>query len=195
MNPSFSFHSEFGEDRWLAEWIACHNQVFRQGHVIDVGAAWPVHCSNTAWLREAGWKGLAIDANPAYAPEWAHTDWPFECVLLAGPGQHTARFQVHENAGWSRIAPGGQERPAETLQQVLERHGVERVSLLSIDIEGMEYEVMKGLDLERYAPWIIIAEYHTANLGKDYRLLEHLLDSGRYSVVHRTEANFIYLRR
>ena len=72
---------------------------------------------------------------------------------------------------------------ARTLTSVLEEARAPRVDLLSLDVEGYELEVLKGLDLNRYRPRLVVLEFfevfaqHTldeleAVLGTDYRRLE-----------------------
>ena len=61
-----NFYSEYGEDRWIAENLKLPDR----GFYVDVGCAVPGSGSNTAFLRDRGWGGLVIDANPAYAALW-----------------------------------------------------------------------------------------------------------------------------
>jgi FkbM family methyltransferase len=83
--------------------------------------------------------------------------------------------------GWEE--PYDVRVPARTLTSVLEEAQAPRVDLLSLDVEGYELEVLKGLDLDRYRPRLVVLEFfdvfaqHTleeleATLGADYRRLE-----------------------
>jgi FkbM family methyltransferase len=47
---------------------------------------------------------------------------------------------------------------ARTLTSVLEEAGVERVDLLSLDVEGYEANVLRGLDLDRFGPRYLLVE-------------------------------------
>jgi hypothetical protein len=60
------YYSEYGEDRWVVE----HLMLPQRGIYLDVGAGHPEINSNTAFLRDRGWRGLAVDANPDYGPHW-----------------------------------------------------------------------------------------------------------------------------
>ena len=43
----------------------------RGGVFVDVGAAWPIWKSNTAYLENfVGWSGIAVDALAVYGPKW-----------------------------------------------------------------------------------------------------------------------------
>ena len=50
------------------------------------------------------------------------------------------------------------KRQARTLTSVLTQHGVECIDLLSLDVEGFEADVLRGLDFGRYAPRHILVE-------------------------------------
>jgi FkbM family methyltransferase len=200
------FYSEYGEDKWLAQ----RDLIRLRGDYVDIGCGHPERGSNTAWLRDlGGWTGLAIDANPDYAPHWDAVPASKACFLpLILASTPRVKFKFEENSSLSRItdwvgdgAPVTDEglRPARQLNDVLAEYGVQKIGLLSIDIEGAEYDVLSTLDLARHQPAIIIAEYATGHpdgrVKKDYRVFEHLMRDGNYAAVHQTVANIIYLRR
>lgn len=181
------FYSEFGEDRWIAEHLALP----AQGVYVDVGAGHPHYASNTAFLRERGWRGLAIDANPRWFNFWETT---FFRGLIAS--QPTARF--YENGLCSRIDEQGEIEETVRLGAVLKGFGIEKIDFMSIDLEGAEFDAFQTFDLVRHAPAIVVAEYSTKNETDtearcDFRLRDHLL-ARDYRLMHTTEANFIFQR-
>jgi hypothetical protein len=71
--------------------------------------------------------------------------------------------------------------PTACLTELTARHGLTRVDLLSLDVEGYESSVLKGLDLDRYRPRFILVEARyrsdvTAILTPLHRLVEELTD-------------------
>ena len=48
--------------------------------------------------------------------------------------------------------------PARTLSAVLDEQGLRTIDLLSVDVEGYEVDVLKGVDLERFEPSYIVVE-------------------------------------
>lgn len=189
------FYSEYGEDRWIVGNLF----VPPRGFYVDIGAGHPELNSNTAFLRDRAWDGLAIDGDPAWAPAWAERVHPgkgalyFESAIISD--QAEVSFAVNAGNHWlSRLDPGGLPSRAVTLHRLLDRYQIAQIDFLSIDIEGHEYSVLATLDLKRYRPRVIVAEYHTLDIGKDFRSLELLLDAG-YMALHRTVANIIYQRR
>ena len=186
------FRSEFGEDQWIFENL--HGKLPLEGFYVDAGCLWPERMSNTFFLRQIGWDGLAIDANAEVAREWAANDWVQRPMIVAVlSDEPTGTFKMEENALASRMDPSGLPVQCRTLESILLEHKAWKVDLLSIDIEGHEFNVMKGLDYALHDPSIIIAEYSTKDLGEDFRLREFLEGKG-YKVVHTTTANFIYTK-
>jgi len=183
--------SEFGEDTW----IAANIQLPKHGFYVDVGAMRPNALSNTYFLRQRGWHGLAIDGHPDCGNFWK--DVPnvrFAQALLSSESKGV----VFKSAGpCSRIVPSddGWKMAAHNLGYVLHCHEVESIDFLSIDIEGEEFNAMTTFDFEKFRPSVIVAEYATlmpdGKVKEDFRLRDLLLSKG-YREAHRTAANIIY---
>jgi FkbM family methyltransferase len=47
-----------------------------------------------------------------------------------------------------------------TLNSILEAQDVKTIDFFSLDVEGYELEVLKGLDLHKYCPKVILIEWH-----------------------------------
>jgi hypothetical protein len=182
-----TFRSEYGEDAW----IYAHCQLPASGFYVDIGCAYPDHNSNTSFLRQMGWKGIAIDGNPAYAPDWAGRS-EFVCAVLSDSPD--AAFEICvENPAMSRITGRGSNHTV-NLNDLLESEVA--IDFLSIDIEGHEFDVLNTLNWNLWQPDIIVAEYATLQPdGKtvklDYRVRDMLLATG-YREIHRTVANIVY---
>lgn len=187
------YKSEDGCDKWIAENLQLQN-IDQPGFYVDCGAAHPDRYSQTAWLRWLGWRGLAIDGNPAYADEWMNqpkvafvaavlSDQDFENFLIEPTNSLVSR--VHEN---------GEQVQARKLSSILREYGVEKIDLLSIDIEGSERKVLREMFIEGYRPNVIIAEYHSEHAGRDPHLIELLIRNG-YDFVHMTNSNGVFLKK
>ena len=48
-----------------------------------------------------------------------------------------------------------------TLDDLLDREGVEKIDLISMDIEGHELKALAGLDIERFQPELLVIEGHS----------------------------------
>ena len=81
--------------------------------------------------------------------------------------------------------------PIRTLDSVLEEaQAPTRFDFLSIDVEGHELEVLRGFDIARWQPRLILLEDHVADLWKH----RYLHDAG-YRIVRRYENNGWYVPR
>ena len=157
------------EDVMLARVFAGRNT----GFYVDVGAADPVNLSVTKWFYDLGWSGLNIEPNKQLFDRLA-ADRPRDINLDCGVGATTSEAQFFElNVGAlssfdSRVRDNAQHngKPPATrsvavmpLTDLLKQHCPDRaIDFLKIDVEGWEAEVLKGLDLRRYRPIVILIE-------------------------------------
>lgn len=78
---------------------------------------------------------------------------------------------------------------AVTLNTILENEGVKKVDFLSIDVEGTELDVLKGFDLGKYSPELIIVEDRLVFLSKHI----YMKNFG-YKLFRRTGFNNWYVK-
>jgi FkbM family methyltransferase len=148
------------------------------GYFIEAGANDGLNQSNTAFLeKHQGWTGMLIEALPQRVRECA-TNRPaatvkhaalvpfgyeepfveivFSDLMSHAPGLSCLASEEHLAAGrphLSRKARGLSGTsffaPARTLDSLLEEEGNPRVDLLSLDVEGAELSVLKGIDFQK----------------------------------------------
>ena len=184
-------------DYKLAAHIPCRNGVF-----IEAGANDGLTQSNTYWFeRFRGWRGILIEPVPMMAAaclrnrpratvinsalvsseitksvrmQTAHL-MAFVSKSFARPEdeQHHLRtaIEVQQLESVMEI-----EVTARTLSSILLELDVTRIDLLSLDVEGYEVEVLKGLDTALHRPRFILVE--TGRLPDVLEALE-----GRYIAV------------
>jgi hypothetical protein len=79
------------------------------------------------------------------------------------------------------------------VNKIMEEHFHGAPSIVSIDTEGLDLEILKSLDFDRYRPPIICAETLVLNSTKiDSRILD-LMQSKNYSVRGGTFVNSIFV--
>jgi FkbM family methyltransferase len=159
---------ETGQDLHVAAFFA-HK---RGGYFVDVGAYDGVHLSNTHQLeKELGWSGICVEPLPhafyglqasrkcqlvqaaAYSTTGENLEFASSDVL-SGIVQHIDRHTEALKEPRVRVK-------TETLTSILGRHSAPNViDYLSIDTEGSELEVLRGIDWARYAFRFISLEHN-----------------------------------
>jgi FkbM family methyltransferase len=159
----------------------------RKGFFLDVGCGHPIDDSNTYYLEERlGWSGIGVDALPEMAAKWrrnrpasrffnyivtdhADTVDPFYRAELRARDISSIQKPERDPSG----NPVGSEEirvPTITLTKLLERQGISKIDLLSMDIEGSEPLALAGFDIERFKPALACVE---AKPGNRERILRY----------------------
>jgi FkbM family methyltransferase len=144
----------------------------REGVFVDLGCAYPIKLSTTYYLeKHLGWTRVAIDAFAYYRQFW-EKDRPDTTLLTNSVGNKDDAWVVFHVAvepspcSLSKIQAeqwGGPDAvPIRvrmiTLNRALENQGLERIDLLSMDIEVAEPAALAGFDIDRFNPRLICVE-------------------------------------
>lgn len=170
--------SQFGED------VMC-NYLFAAGHrgfYVDVGAFHPMLLSNTYAFYRRGWRGIAIDANPAAAPLFARFR-PEDAFIHSAIGQQQGTIEMamfaestfNCTADQMDQVPDHVRRtaklmkvPIASLASILAERNVHQIDFLNVDCEGNDLNVLKSNDWSRWKPKAICVEDHEDNwLGSE----------------------------
>jgi FkbM family methyltransferase len=165
-------------DRKIEEYIPQET-----GFFVEVGAFDGINQSNTLYFERKGWRGLLIEPVPDTFEKCKKNrplakvvnaacvgfDYPGDEISLIDVGLMSliegARSTKEEQDEWIRRGEELQnltskkcQSPAKTLTSILDEQGRHHIDLLSLDVEGYELHVLKGLDFSRHRPKYIVAE-------------------------------------
>ncbi len=165
------------------------------GFFVEVGANHPTELSQTWLLEQRGWKGILVEPLPACCEKLrAIRKNSLICEAAAGaPAQvGEANLNVAQSDVWSYLGEENKELPlagrikvrVRTLDNILEELRAPQVDLLSIDTEGMEIEVLRGLNLQQRRPALVLLEDHMETLD----LFFYMRRAG-YKLLKRTGPN------
>jgi len=167
-------YSTFDEELIIRDFF----QDRRGGFYLDVGCATPIRGSNTYYLeKHLEWTGIGVDALEEYRPAWTEMrpNSRFLRYLVTDHSGDTQTFFVSFGLGLSstdRERASGKvfklKHPTKeirvdtiTLNDLLDREGVTKIDLLSMDIEGHEPKALAGFDIERFQPELVVIEGQT----------------------------------
>lgn len=146
---------------------------------LDIGANHPVKNSVTNFFYREGWRGVAVDPLPQFVNLWSRHR-PEDVFLTAAVGaagnpEDAMNFFEYEPSVLSTGDPDRHRQlrsdpdarhlathtvPLMTAEQVVDAYPemYRGVGLLSVDVEGGEFDVLQGLNLERVRPEVACVE-------------------------------------
>jgi FkbM family methyltransferase len=168
---STKIYSLEGEDMILA-------RIFegkKNGFYVDVGAHHPKRFSNTYYFYKIGWNGINIDAMPG-SMEIFKKDRPRDInieVAISDENKKLTYYAFSDPAlnGFSKdLSENVYQKDYEilfkkeiktlTLEQILDKFLPEKqkIDFLSIDVESLEFQVIKSNNWNKYMPDVILIE-------------------------------------
>ncbi len=151
-------YSQFQEDQYFLKFFKENNLSKENSIFVDIGAFLPTAASNTYLLYKNGYHGVLIEPNSELASllqRFRKRDIVFPIGISDRCGIH--KFNIAIEPALSSLlnrdndVNQGREKiyrheytPVLTLDQALKNQTFEYISLLSIDVEGINLEVLKG---------------------------------------------------
>ncbi len=169
---SIKSYSQEGEDIILERFFDGRTN----GFYVDVGAHHPKRFSNTYLFYRKGWRGINIDAMPGsmalfnrFRPRDINIEKP-----ISDKVETLTYYAFNEPAlnGFSKeisLSRDGlkdykieftKKIETTTLQHILDEKMPENkeIDFLSIDVEGLDMQVLRSVNLHKYAPSMILVE-------------------------------------
>jgi len=169
--PPFISFAQNGED------VVLHRALggVERGVYIEVGANHPTDDSVSRSFYDRGWRGIAVEPNPAFAALY-RSERPRDTVVEAAVTDASdAEITLHmiDGTGLSTIVDsvGSQHAqhgrdvhdvtvPTARLDAIVANSAfaASPIHFLMIDTEGAEVDVLRSIDLSVVRPWILVIE-------------------------------------
>lgn len=202
-------YSQDGEDVVLSAFFD-HKKNYK-GFFVDVGAHHPVRFSNTWMFYKKGWRGINIDPTPGSMKpfRWLRSrDINLEIGVGGTPGiltffcfnepaLNTFNKAVAEerNTGKPYRITKSIDVPIKPLAQILKENMPEggQIDFFSIDVEGLDLEVLRSNDWALYRPDYLLVEDTKFSLQDIAQSeINRFLTEKGYSIIGVLQRTLIY---
>ena len=201
---SNEFYSQFGEDAIIKKYLKED-----KGFYLDIGSGDPVRGSNTYFLYKRGWKGILID--PLTRNIFSSKVIRRKDKIIQGlVGANNKSYPFFEMYPYEYSTTNNEvvidlinKGRAKLVKKVLLKTysvsdlslniNLNQPSLLSVDCEGLDLEVLKTIDLKTINFRVVCAEDFDFNpVSKSSAINQYLTENG-YEMVDRAGPSSIYV--
>lgn len=207
-------YSQCGEDIIIDHLLGAYLKIEKPSY-LDIGAYHPFHYSNTAYFYKKGCHGVCVEPDP-FLFEEIQKKRNKDICLNAGVASSTADFadfyilssktlNTFSKAEAERYESFGQQKikkiikiPLITINQIIEKYFPGCPDFISIDVEGLDLEIIKSFDFQKYRPAVFCIETLTyAEDTSERKIFEiiHFMEEQNYILYGDTHINSIFVER
>lgn len=202
-------YSQCGEDIIIGRLLKMLN--ISKPFYIDIGANDPVIYSNTYSFYEKGAHGILVEPNPALSKKIKNKR-PKDIVLEVGVGvkKGALTYFMFDNHSLNTFSPeeaSGAEKKGykvtkkteiaiKTFGEIIAENDVKNIDLLSLDVEGLDLEILKSVDFKSCRPKIICVETQSFGTSENKKVVSPInafLQSQGYVVAAMTPINTLFV--
>ena len=171
----------------------------QNGVYIDVGCQHPIKNNNTYLLFKKGWTGINIDLDRVNIDLFNYNrpnDFNFN-IAISDKIEELDLYYYHQKSPINTLDVNVSKKQGSkiektikiqtnTLTNIINKTTINDIDVLSIDVEGFELKVLKGLDFNKFKPKIIITEFLDLTSKKweiPYNNLNNILNSELYKFI------------
>jgi FkbM family methyltransferase len=172
-------YSQEGEDLIL-------HKIFpdkKNGFYVDIGAHHPFRFSNTYYFYRKGWRGVNIDAAPGSMKlfnKFRSRDINIQAAIsnkietltyykFNDPALNTFDKDLAQTRIGNKYKVISEEKITTIqLKEILSKQKISDIDFMSIDVEGLEMQVLESNDWNSYQPQILLVESIASDLVTIY---------------------------
>ena len=195
-------YSQDKEDLFLIN----HFKGLSKGYYVDIGCHHPKRFSNTYLLYRNGWNGLNIDANKWVIKLFKLFRYRDEnlCAIISDSSKPAVFYEFNESALNGIISAqrvkkliklGYQVKKEKkitpiSIQTLIKKYRLKdkKINFFKIDIEGLDFEVVKKINLKNLDIELLMVEKSSE---KENEKMIRWLKSQFYSPIHESNRNYI----
>ncbi len=178
------------------------------GFYLDIGCYHPIKYSNTALLHNRGWQGINIDMNQTSIDLFKILRKKDKniCAAISSSNKEVTQFIDHSYSPVNtidknfsqmiskrlQIKPFSERKIyTNTLNEILEKYEIQikKIDFLNIDVEGHDYEVLKGINFLNIKPKIICIEIDNHEKNFSEESIQNYLKKFNYKIIKRIGFN------
>ena len=202
---SNKFYSQFGEDTILKKYLQEN-----KGFYLDIGSGDPVRGSNTFFLYKKGWSGILIDplSRNVFSSKIIRKKDKIIRGLVGATDKSYPFYEMYpyeysttNNEIVKDLINNGKAKLVKKVQlntfSVSELNlniNLDQPSLLSVDCEGFDLEVLKTIDLKTNKFRVICVEDFDFNPVSKTSGINQYLNENCYEIVDRAGPSSIYVK-
>lgn len=177
------------------------------GFYVDVGANHPTDDSVTKAFYDRGWSGINIEPLQGHHQELV-AQRPRDINLCVAVGATEGEVELFDTpvrglatasaaVAQAHVAQGLELRSTRValrrLDAIFEEYAPAEVHFLKVDVEGFEEDVLRGMNFERWRPWLVVVEATRPNSSELDTHWEPLITAHNYRPVYFDGLNRYYV--
>lgn len=206
---TIKIYAQDGEDIILKEYLSGKEN----GFYVDIGAHHPMRFSNTHLFYKKGWKGINIDAMPGSMKLFnkiRKRDVNLEIgisekedistyYMFNEPGLNgfSKELSIERDSDKNYKIIGKKEIKTFPLSIILDKYlqKNQKIDFMNIDVEGLDLQVLKSNNWDKYKPEFVLVEITNTDLNKIQKdpTYIYLTEKG-YKLVAKTYRTCIFKR-
>lgn len=196
-------YSQSGEDMILNTILA----YVERGFYVDIGANNPTSQSNTHYFYKKGWQGINIDALPGSMKKFRKMrprDINLE-IPISDREEKLNYFMFSESFYNSFLEESSilykdiliekKQLATKKLSWVLDNYLTNReIDFMTIDVEGMDFQVLKSNDWTKYRPKVLVIELFANEIASvESKEISNYLNTKGYSLYCFSPTNIFFI--
>lgn len=213
INPHISSYSQAGEDRVLYFLLRDKGVNIKEISYLDIGTNYPDECNNTYLFYKIGARGVCVEADESLIPTIKKCR-PQDKIINAGVSTEnstTADFYIFDISGHNTFDKLEADKkatynkivkvakvPLININELMATNFKKHPDLLSIDIEGLDLDVLKSLDYSKYPIPIICVEtceFSMTHIRPKTNDIKDYMVTQNYEVYSDTYINTIFVNK